>query len=96
MNPSLANSLDRFTADGIATGGFLRAVLENDFVQVLLRADEENIRELREIALYVHNHVPAIAWGSPEKVSNWIKSRGLSGHPVSQADGAAGDEGPGA
>jgi len=55
------------------TGGFLTAVLENDFKQACVRADVINRYYLRELALFLFNFCPAPAWGSPDAVSAWLR-----------------------
>ena len=65
-------SLDRYAEKRIPTGGFLKAVLENDLQQAFARADNSNYIALRAIVRYVYNHLPADCWGSPEKVKAWL------------------------
>lgn len=54
------------------TGGFLRAVLENDLGQAAIRGDEINRWHVADIALFLYNYCPAPAWGSPAKVDAWL------------------------
>jgi len=56
-------------------GRFLRSVLVNNFVDAVLRADEEYLTLIREIALYVHNELPTYVWGSQELVRGWLACR---------------------
>ena len=64
--------LKRYVEDHIETGGFLRAVLENDLTKATGKADEENIHLLREIVNYIFNELPMSCWGSKEKVAKWL------------------------
>lgn len=54
-------------------GGFLMAVLENDFMEACGRADEENLMRLHDYAIFLYNKVPATCWGSKEKVKAWLE-----------------------
>lgn len=69
----LRESIDAYVADGRPTGGFLRAVLENDLVGAVTRADAINIALLPHIVMYVANHVPTAATGNPQRVEAWIE-----------------------
>lgn len=64
---------------GIEPGGFMRAVLENNFVSALQRADDINKRNLPEWAAWLVFDCPFTAWGSENKVRRWIKIGGLNG-----------------
>jgi len=56
---------------GKSPGGFLRAVLENDLIEALRRADDENLANLPAFVAYLYNEAPALCWGSAEKVKAW-------------------------
>lgn len=60
---------------GLPTGDFLRAVLENNLSEAILRADDVNLRALPHIVAYVHEHLPAVAWGSKAAVDRWLSTR---------------------
>lgn len=66
---------------GFRPGGFLTAVLSNDFQDALGRADDINRGCLLEWAEWVHWNCPSAAQGSPEKVKAWIERGGLRGKP---------------
>jgi len=68
-----ANGIARYLALRIATGDFLRAVLENDLKNSMGRADEENRESLFRWVSFLHNEAPSCCWGSPEKVDAWLK-----------------------
>jgi predicted nucleotidyltransferase len=65
-------SIKRYVDHGVPTGDFLRAVLSNDLMSAMGRADIYNRACLFEIATYIYNTVPADAWGSREKYKAWI------------------------
>ena len=53
INPDTIQSLRRYADQGIPTGGFLQAVLANDLMEAVGRADEANGRALRGICSYI-------------------------------------------
>lgn len=68
-----------YVLTGQHTGGFLRAVLENDLVGAGRKADDLNGRCLHGWACFLDN-IPVAAWGSKERVDAWIEARGMIGH----------------
>lgn len=70
----MQDGLRRYIEQGIPMGGFGTAVLANDFVGAALRADETNLRCLREWALWLTNECPRNAWGSYVTVNAWLKT----------------------
>jgi len=77
MDARFKNSLDRYVKDKIPTGGFLRAVLENNLKEAFGRADEEATVQMKEIVMYCYNELPYTCWGSPEKVASWLSGKRL-------------------
>ncbi len=69
----IVSSLRRYAEEKIPTGSFLQAVLENDLTAAFGRADIDNRYKLFEILSYCYNELPAICWGSPDRVKNWLK-----------------------
>ncbi len=57
---------------GRPTGGFLEAVLTNDLMEAVMRADEVNRECLPAILSFVYDYVPADMWGSPEAVDDHL------------------------
>jgi len=76
----------RYIEDGIEPGSFMRAVLENDFVGAINKADRINEFNLKEWAQFVYWEVPSDAWKSREAVDRWIKSGGLKGQAKKKED----------
>jgi hypothetical protein len=73
----IKDSIDAYVETGIPLGGFLSAVMENDFMSAASRADSTNAPYLQEIASYVYNNVPSAAFGSPERVKAWRELKSL-------------------
>lgn len=68
----IQQSLDRYAREGVPTGDFLRAVLENDLREAIGRADYINMQALPHIVAYCWNRLPSGCWGSPEAVKRWL------------------------
>ena len=64
----------RYLLHGLPPGSFLTAVLSNDLREAVAYADEKNQSSLARYVVFLHNHAPLGAWGSPERVSEWIES----------------------
>lgn len=78
---NILEPLIAYTETGRPTGGFLEAVLSNDFMDAMKRGDEQSLRAIRAIATFVYMEIPSNAWGSREKVREWIaegRARGES------------------
>jgi hypothetical protein len=71
----MLDALDRYVKSGIPPERFLTAVLENDFLEVVQRADDCNCYLLQDYAQYVYWELPGICHGSPEKVAAWMKKK---------------------
>ena len=69
------NSLNRYVEHRIMPGGFLTAVLCNDLVGAVGRADSENLAALPEIVRHVYNELPSTCWGNKEAVWSWLENR---------------------
>lgn len=70
----VVDSLLLYLSDGVPTGDFLRAVLANDLMEAVGRADCDNLEALPHIVAWVYIHVPLLARGSYEKVDLWLKT----------------------
>lgn len=73
--PLIVDGLRSYVLDRVETGGFLRAVLENDLAGAICRADASSLTAIRDIVLYVHNCLPSECHGSGEVVNAWLKRR---------------------
>lgn len=72
--PRLKDALTRYSQSHIQPGGFLAALLSNNLHIALRLASPTSLAALPEIVRYVHKHLPAQAYGSPEKVMAWLDS----------------------
>lgn len=64
---------------GIPPGDFLSAVLRNDLMGAVGRADSINQRCLINYAQYLYSDAPHGCYGSPERCAQWSKQGGLRG-----------------
>jgi hypothetical protein len=68
----LKDKIDAYVQQRMPVGNFLFALLSNDLKEAVGRADDTNVRLLREYVIYLYNEIPAACWGSPEKVDAWL------------------------
>lgn len=66
-------ALERYLNNGIMPGSFMTAVLENNLMEAFGRADSFNTENMKNIVGYVYNHIPGNAWGSKERVNEWLE-----------------------
>lgn len=72
--PHLQQSITEFVTFGRPTGGFLRAVIENDLLESVARADPQNVVLLPHVAQFVRENVPASLLGSAEAYDRHVES----------------------
>lgn len=68
----------RYIEDGVHPGSFLEAVLANDLLQALRKADDINMQSMQQWGRFLYE-IPAICHGSYEKVNSWCDKGGLVG-----------------
>lgn len=66
--------IDNYVEHKIPPGGFLYAVLSNDLMKAVMKADDRNIHCLLDIMRYLYNDTPSGCWGSPKEVKEWLNS----------------------
>jgi len=75
ITPQAKRGLDRYVKYRIPTGGFLRAVLENDFMRAIGKADIDNLCTITDIRDYILSELPIECYGTPEAVSKLLQGR---------------------
>jgi hypothetical protein len=70
--PHLLQSIYGYVLQRQAVGHFLTALLCNDLIAAVGRADKETIAALRELVIFLHMEVPCECYGSAEKVASWL------------------------
>lgn len=58
-------------------GDFTQAILENNLMEALGRADDINTYLLRDYVVWLYSEAPAPSWGSKEKVAAWVEAKEL-------------------
>lgn len=74
----LIPGLVRYIVYGIPTGDFLRAVLSDNLMDAMGRADEETAERMKQICSFLYHHSPAACRGSDEAVTQWIVRNGAT------------------
>lgn len=72
-------SLAEYIMVGRPTGTFLAAVISNDLLTTVKKADEMNIQRLRDYAAFFEGCAPSMCYGSPSVYNEWIRSGGVVG-----------------
>ena len=71
----MIGSLNRYRDDHVELGGFLTAVLRNDLLDAVCRADPSSLGNIKAIVQHCQWELPGDSWGSPEAVKAWLKLR---------------------
>jgi flagellar capping protein FliD len=77
LPPHMRGAMQRYIENGIAPGDFLTAVLRNDLMGALGKADDENRHSLHSYGVYLYSYAPAGCYGSIERVNAWVSEGGL-------------------
>tara|TARA_R110000751_G_scaffold71196_9_gene144025 strand:- start:224 stop:529 length:306 start_codon:yes stop_codon:yes gene_type:complete len=67
----LLNALVHWGKQEYITGDFLGAVLSNDLMEAIGRADNSSMASLKHIAMFINNELPRDCHGSKETVAEW-------------------------
>jgi hypothetical protein len=65
---------------GIMTGNFMTALMENDLMEAMGRADDENANNIKSWCIFLYSYAPRGCFGSPERVKMWRSHKGLEGY----------------
>ena len=69
--PNWQGIIDRYIKRGRKPGSGIHGALANDLYLFVTYADEEMIKDTREIVIYIQNNVPIDARGSHDAVELW-------------------------
>jgi len=72
VSDDILASINRYALHHERRGHFLTAVLENNLLEALGRADPENEKVIHQIVCYCYNEIPSSSWGSADKVKSWL------------------------
>ncbi len=81
----MVGAIKLYILEGIQPGGFLSALLSNDFMGAANRADDENGAALMGWARFLYNHVPGGSFGSPARFNAWLDKGGVNGAERAEA-----------
>lgn len=62
----------QYVVERRAPGHFLTALISNNLSETIARADDHNIKALRDWVRLFYNYTPTICWGSQAKFEAWI------------------------
>jgi len=68
----MVDAVRRYIEKRIPPGDFLTAVICNDLAKAVRHADEANAKNLITWVRFFYNEIPAVAWGSKEKMKDWL------------------------
>jgi len=71
--------LRTYLEEGRPTNHFLTALLENDLMECMGRADTKNRQALYAYCIWLQTYTPRSCYGSKERMTTWIAHKGLSG-----------------
>ena len=71
----MQDAMQRYIENGIEPGSFLSAVLCNDFMGAVGRADYINRKCLPDYATWLYNNAPPASFGSRDKFIAWMTAR---------------------
>jgi len=69
----LQGGISRYLREGIAPGHFLTAVITNNLLEAVSRADCTSIKSLPDIVKFFYNYAPGECWGNQVKMVAWMK-----------------------
>ena len=69
----IMRAIVRWAKEGHWPGGFVAAVMRNDLLDAVCRADAEVALHLKGIVRFVYNQCPSQCHGSREKMEAWQK-----------------------
>ena len=74
-----AQDLREYVEDGRPSNHFLTALLQNDLMTCLGRADVRNKAALEDYATWLKSYAPGQCYGGRQEVADWIAHRGMQG-----------------
>ncbi|MBU2534379.1 MAG: hypothetical protein KKB37_16690 [Alphaproteobacteria bacterium] len=74
-----ADDLRQYIEDGRPTNHFLTALLENDLMACIGRADARNRAALDDYVIWLKSFAPGQCYGGRQQVADWIARGGLRG-----------------
>lgn len=74
----MKEGIRNYILSGVEPGLFLQAVISNDLLAAVCRADSVNAPLLKQYAQWFYNTAPMRSYGSRDKMLAWIESGGMN------------------
>lgn len=74
-----AQDLRAYVEEGRPTNHFLTALVQNDLMACIGRADTRSKAALEDYVMWLKSYAPGECYGGREQVTAWIAQRGLKG-----------------
>lgn len=74
----MAGGLKLYVEQGIEPGSFMQAILCNDLMDAVRRADATNLQLIPAWCNWIHTNLPSICYGSVERYEAWIMRQELA------------------
>lgn len=68
----LWHGIKHYVLERQPVGDFLTAVITNNLVRAIQRADARSLEALTDVVRYFYNETPIDCWGSVEKMEAWL------------------------
>jgi hypothetical protein len=81
----MRTGVELWIEDGVLTGGFLSALVYNDFHGAIKHADMQSLPALIDLCRFIWNYAPTECWGNIDRVTKWQMSGGLVGQQLKKA-----------
>lgn len=75
----MAGAVQRYVERGFEPGSFMQAILCNDLISAVGRADAFNRMYILEWVEWIDLNLPGNCWGSVERYDAWVRSGGQAG-----------------
>jgi len=71
----MREGMERYIEHGILPGSFLKALLSNDLMTCISRADEVNSKYINHWVKWLYNYAPFDCYGSHDVMMKWSKKK---------------------
>lgn len=86
IREDMVEALEAYVKDGKPVGGFLTAILANNFIEAAGLADDDNLANLQAYCAYLYNELPRGLWGSRTTVDAWVALKSAEREEKDEAD----------
>lgn len=76
-----------YLINGLHPGSFYHAVFANNFLNAIGHSHPVTVQKYKNIAGWIVNYMPPVAYGSYEKVENWLKLNDIERREVLEDHG---------